>query len=71
MDSQFPNFALIESFINLCTSLMSWKIQNKGFETIFKMTWKYKNFREKNYEIVLWRPFGHDFSGIYIFFQKP
>jgi hypothetical protein len=32
---------------------MSWEIQNKGFQTIFKMTWKYKNFIEKNYKIIL------------------
>ncbi len=57
MDSQFPNFALMES----------WEIQNKGFQTIFKMTGKYKGFIEKNYEIALWSPFGPDFCGIYIY----
>jgi len=50
---------------------MSWEIQNKGFQTIFKMTWKYKDFIEEFYEIVLWSLFGYDFCGIYIFFHKP
>jgi hypothetical protein len=49
---------------------MSWEIQNKGFQTIFKMTWKYKDF----IEFFLWNSFrsffGHDFCGIYIFFSQ-
>jgi hypothetical protein len=37
----------------------------KGFQTFFKMMWKYKNFIKEFYEIVLRNPFGHDFCGIY------
>jgi hypothetical protein len=51
--SQSPNFPLMESFINLYTSQMSWEIQSKGVKTIFKMTWKYKDFILKIYEIAL------------------
>jgi hypothetical protein len=56
MDLQFPNFALIEYFISFrIINVMG--NSNKGFKTIFKMTWKYKDFIEKIikllYEVLL------------------
>jgi hypothetical protein len=32
---------------------MSWEIQSKGFQTNFKVTWKYKDFIKEFYEIDL------------------
>jgi hypothetical protein len=32
---------------------MSWEIQNKNFQTIFEITWKYEDFIKEFYEITL------------------
>jgi hypothetical protein len=50
---------------------MSWKIQNKGFQTIFKMTWKYRDFIKKNYEITSWILLDMIFVEFIYFFHKP